>query len=75
MKSIMEDLLLIISITVGTYLCFVGYSIILMRLFFPLKTKEEIERIRIAPAVTKQESASKPRPVSLELTNRSGQLA
>jgi hypothetical protein len=75
-ESIMEDLLLILSITVGTYLCFFGYSIILLRLFFPLKTKEEMERIRIAPVLRKQESAPKPRRrVSLQLTNESRLLA
>lgn len=32
----------------GTYLCSVGFAIVLFKLFFPLKAKEDVQTIKVA---------------------------
>ena len=71
----MNDLLLIISVALGTYLCSMGFAMLLIRLIFPFKTKEELERINVIQALAKQQPAPKQQPVSLALLNKSGQFA
>lgn len=68
----MKDFLVLISIVVGTYVCFIGFTLILIRLFFPLKTTAEMEALENAQAKRRTPEAP---PVSLPLSGRSRQLA
>jgi hypothetical protein len=68
----MKDFLIIIGIVVGTYVCFIGFTLILMRLFFPLKTNAEMEALENAQA---KQRIPKALPVSLPQSGGSQQLA
>jgi len=73
---IMNDILLLMGITVGTYLLSLGFAIILLRLFFPLKTKEEMERIKIVSgASANQQTVPELARISFPLLKRRRQLA
>lgn len=43
----MNNLLHLISIVLGTYICSVAFVVVLFRVFFPLKSKEEMERLEM----------------------------
>lgn len=40
----MRDLVLFIFLIAGTYLCSAGFAVVLFRLFFPMKIKQEVEK-------------------------------
>ena len=42
------EFLKFVALMGGTYLCSMGFAIVLFRLFFPLKTKEEVQKMRTA---------------------------
>ena len=44
----MIEFLKFVALIGGTYLCSMGFAIVLFRLFFPLKTKEEVQKMRVA---------------------------
>lgn len=60
---------------VGMYLCFVGYVIALGRMFFPLKTKQDWEKINAVKTVPNQQRIARIRRVSQAVVNESRQLA
>lgn len=70
----MNDLALFFIITMTTYLCSVGFTIILVRLFFPLMTREEVERIKSMQTLTNHQIVPGKPSVLLPLLNKSGQL-
>ena len=75
----MDNSLHLISIVLGTYFCSVGFVVVLFKLFFPLKTKEEIERLEMAKdsyfqRLAKRQARIK-RNISLPALKRSEQLA
>jgi hypothetical protein len=79
-KPIMNNLLHLISIVLGTYICSVAFIVVLFRLFFPLKTKEEMERWEAEKLLSAQRLAKKgerirKNRISLQVLNRSEQLA
>ena len=63
----MNDLMILMSITLATYLGSVAFTILLLRLFFPFKTKEEMERDRIVESLAKVQIV--PRRSSISLVN------
>ena len=76
----MDNSLNLISIVLGTYLCSVGFVVVLFKLFFPLKTKEEIERLEMekdlyVQRLAKRQSRVKRNHISLPGLKRSEQLA
>ncbi|MBL0745108.1 hypothetical protein [Chryseolinea lacunae] len=44
----MMEFLKFVALMGGTYLCSVGFAIVLFKLFFPLKAKEEVQKIKVA---------------------------
>ena len=58
-KPIMNNLLHLISIVLGTYICSVAFVVVLFRLFFPLKTKEEMERLEMEKLLYTQRLAKR----------------
>ena len=71
----MNDLILFLSIILGTYLGCVAFTVVLVRLFFPLKTKEQMEEIEAAKALAIQRASSKQRRVAIPVLSRPRQLA
>jgi len=72
---VMNDILLVIATFAGTYLSSLAFVIVLTRLIFPFKTKEEmaaddIRRIEAQPQITR-----KRHQVMLPLLKRHGHLA
>ena len=79
-KAIMNNWLHLISIVLGTYICSVAFIVILFKLFFPLKTKEEMERLEtekllFTQRLAKRRGRAKRNRISLPVLNRSEQLA
>ena len=75
----MNNLIHVISIVLGTYICSVAFIVVLFKLFFPLKTKEEMERLEMekllfTERIAKRKSRKRNR-ISLPVLNRSEQLA
>lgn len=57
--SIMRDLILFITLIAGTYLCSVGFSIVVFRMFFPLKAREtEESRLTLTYSKSKMAQSS-----------------
>ena len=75
----MNNLLHLISIVLGTYICSVAFVVVLFKVFFPLKTKEEMERLEMEKLLFTQRLAkrrTRKNGISLPvLNNRSEQLA
>jgi len=76
----MNNSLHLISTVLGTYFCSVGFVIVLFKLFFPLKTKEEIERLEMEKELymqrlAKRQSRVNRNHISLPALKRSEQLA
>jgi len=79
-KPIMNNLLHLISIVLGTYICSVAFVVVLFKIFFPLKTKEEMERLEMekllyTQRLAKRRTRSGRNRISLNGFNRSEQLA
>ena len=79
-KPIMNNLLHLISIVLGTYICSVAFVVVLFKMFFPLKTKEEMERLEMEKLLyiqrlAKKRTRSGRNRISLNGFNRSEQLA
>jgi hypothetical protein len=79
-KPIMNNLLLLISIVLGTYVCSVAFVVVLFNAFFPLKTKEEMERLELEKLLfnqrlAKRHTRARRNRISLPLLNRPEQLA
>ena len=75
----MDNLVNVVSIVLGTYICSVAFVVVLFKLFFPLKTKEEMERLEMekllfTERLAKRKSRKRNR-ISLPVLNRSEQLA
>ena len=43
----MRDLILFIFLIAGTYLCSIGFAVVMFRIFFPLKAKENIQESKL----------------------------
>ncbi len=76
----MNNLLHLISIVLGTYICSVAFVVVLFKLFFPLKTKEEMERLEMEKLfftlrLAKKRARNKGNHISLPVLNSSEQLA
>lgn len=76
----MNNLVHLISIVLGTYICSVAFVVVLFKLFFPLKTEEEMERLEMekllfTQRLAKKSARTKRNRVSLPVLNRSEQLA
>ena len=76
----MDNLLHLISIVVGTYVCSVAFVVVLFNLFFPMKTKEEMEKLEMekllfAQRVAKRRTRAMRNRISLPVLNRPEQLA
>jgi len=79
-KPIMNNLLHLISIVLGTYICSVAFVVALFNLFFPLKTKEEMERLEMekllfTQRLAKKRARTKGNRISLPVLNGSEQMA
>jgi hypothetical protein len=79
-KFYMNISLHLISTVLGTYFCSVGFVVVLFKLFFPLKTKEEIERLEMEKELymqrlAKRQSRVNRNHISLPALKRSEQLA
>lgn len=72
---LMSDLLLLTALMLGTYLCCAGFTVLLVRIFFPLRTKEEMEELKLTKTHATQQAVRKSRAVTLPLLNRSRRLA
>jgi hypothetical protein len=76
----MNDWLHLISIVLGSYTCSVAFVAVLFKLFFPVKTKEEMERLEMekllfTERLAKKQGRAKRDRISLPVLNRSEQLA
>ena len=76
----MNNLLQLISIVLGTYICGLAFIVGLFNVFFPLKTKEEMERpeaekLLFAERLAKRRTRSRRGRISPPVINRPGQLA
>lgn len=74
----MSDLLLLFGIWLGTYLCSMGLTVILFRVFFPLKAKEQWqqqEQVTMTRSIADRPGMSNRRAVTVALLNRSRHLA
>ena len=76
----MDNLLHLISIVIGTYVCSVAFVVVLFNLFFPMKTKEEMEKLEMekllfAQRVAKRRPRAMRNRISLPVLNRPEQLA
>ena len=76
----MNDWLHLISIVLGSYTCSVAFVVVLFKLFFPVKTKEEMERLEMekllfTERLAKKRGRAKRNRISLPVLNRSEQLA
>ena len=77
-KPIMNNLLHLISIVLGTYICSVAFVVVLFKVFFPLKTKEEMEELETEKLLFTQRLAkrqARKNRISLRVLGRSEQLA
>jgi hypothetical protein len=79
-KASMNNWLHLISIVLGTYICSVAFVVVLFKLFFPVKTKEEMERLEMekllfTERLAKKRGRAKRSRISLPVLNRSEQLA
>ena len=79
-KPIMINLLHLISVVLGTYICSVAFVVVLFKVFFPLKTKEEMEKLEMEKILfmerlAKKRSRTRRNRISLPVLNRSEQLA
>lgn len=71
----MNDLLLYLTLVLGTYFCGMGFVIVMFRLFFPLKTKEEWQKIDANAVKPAYQRVSRMKKVQNTINSRSGQLA
>lgn len=76
----MNNWLHLISIVLGTYICSVSFVVVLFKLFFPLKTKEEMERLEMekllfTERLAKRRGRDKKNLISLPVLKRSEQMA
>ena len=76
----MDNLLHLISIVLGAYVCSVAFVVALFNVFFPLKTKEEMERIEVekllfTERVAKRRTRAMRNRISLRALNRPEQMA
>ena len=76
----MNNSLHLISIVLGTYVCSVAFVVVLFKLFFPLKTKEEMERLEMekllfTQRLAKRQTRARKNRLSLPVLNRPEQLA
>ena len=76
----MNNLVHLISMVLGTYICSVAFVVVLFKLFFPLKTKEEMERLEMekllfTQRLAKRQGSVRRNRISLPLLNKSEQLA
>jgi hypothetical protein len=79
-KPIMNNWLHLISLVLGTYISGVAFVVVLFKLFFPLKTKEEMERLEMekllfTQRLAKRRGSIRRNRISLPLLNKSEQLA
>jgi hypothetical protein len=79
-KPIMNNWLHLISLVLGTYISGVAFVVVLFKLFFPLKTKEEMERLEMEKLLFTQRLAKRRGSVRetefrYQLLNKSEQLA
>jgi len=76
----MDNLLHLISIVIGAYVCSVAFVVVLFNVFFPLKTPEEIERLEVekllfTERVAKRRTRAMRNRISLRPLNRPEQMA
>ena len=76
----MNNLLHLITIVIGTYICSVAFVVVLFNVFFPLKTEEEMEKLEMekllfAQRVAKRRTGARRNRISLPVLNRPEQLA
>ena len=71
----MNDLMILMSITLATYLGSVAFTILLLRLFFPFKTKEEMEKDRNIESFAKMQIVHGRSSISLVNLKKSRLLA
>ena len=76
----MDNLLHLVSIVIGTYVCSVAFVVVLFNVFFPLKTKEEMERLEVekllfTERVAKRRTRVMRNRISLRTLNRPEQMA
>ena len=79
-KASMNNWLHLISFVLGTYIASVAFVVVLFKLFFPMKTKEEMERLEMekllfTERLAKTRGRGKRNRISLPVLNRSEQLA
>ena len=74
----MNNLVHLVSIVLGTYICGVAFVVVLFKLFFPLKTKEDMERLEMEKMLFTQrleKRQARKNRISLRELGRSEQLA
>lgn len=72
--TIMNDILLLIATFAGTYLCSLGFVIILTRLIFPFKTSEQMAADNIRRNEAQPQITRKRRQIVLPLLRSHGNL-
>lgn len=70
----MNDILLLIATFAGTYLCSVAFVIILTRVIFPFRTKDEMAASTIERSVALSKNFRKRSQIILPLLGRQGNL-
>jgi len=70
----MSDFLVFIGALLGTYVCALGFVVGMVKVFFPLKSKEEWEKIKILEGEEGHRQASRFRRVPQAVINQSRQL-
>jgi hypothetical protein len=71
----MSDFLVFMAALLGTYLFAVGFVIAMVRVFFPLKTEEEWQKIKVQESAGGERQLSKLRRVPRAVISDSRQLA
>jgi len=71
----MSDFFVFVAALLVTYLCAVGFVIVMVKVFFPLKTKEEWEKVRAIEVTETHRKTSGLRSVSRGVVSGSRQLA
>lgn len=74
----MDNLLHLISIVLGTYICGVAFVLVLFNVFFPLKTEEEMEKLEMEKLLFAQrleKRRARRNRISLPVLNSPEQLA
>lgn len=71
----MSDFLVLMAAVLGTYVFALGFVIAMVRVFFPLKTKEEWERIKVREGAGGQRVEANVRRVPQAVIRDSPQLA